>query len=297
VSPKALDKFAKVYGYQMTAEDFVNGGKYRVSHMPANQHKRDWMDFIMDHVLSFGKQLIEIVHSYGKLAYVFYDDSWIGVEPYSKRFKEFGFDGLIKCVFSGYEARMCAGVEGVTHELRLHPYLFPVGLGGLPTFMEGGNPTIDAKKYWNQVRRALLRVPIDRIGLGGYLHLVQDYPDFCDYIEALADEFRKFKELYTEGNPYTFGMRIGILHSWGELRSWTLSGHFHETYMHDLIHVLEALSGLPYEVKFLDFETIKSGALEEVDVVFNVGAAGTAWSGGKNWEDSKVIEVFDTVGS
>ena len=28
-----------------------------------------------------------------KKAYVFYDDSWIGVEPYSKRFKEFGFDG------------------------------------------------------------------------------------------------------------------------------------------------------------------------------------------------------------
>lgn len=292
VSPKALDKFAKVYGYQMTAEDFVNGGKYQVSHMPADQHKRDWMDFIMDQVLFFGKQLIDIVHSYGKLAYVFYDDSWIGVEPYSAKFKEYGFDGLIKCVFSGFEARLCAGVEGVTHELRLHPYLFPVGLGGLPTFMEGGDPTRDAKNYWIQVRRALLRVPIDRIGLGGYLHLVENYPDFCNYIEDVANEFRKIKDLHGEGKPFTSQKRIGILHSWGALRSWTLSGHFHETYMHDLIHVIEALSGLPFDVNFFDFEDIKNGVLDEVDVLFNIGEAGTAWSGGKHWEDSEVVEVI-----
>ena len=44
--------------------------------------------------------------------------------------------------------------------------------------MEGGNPTLDAKKYWNNVRRALLRQPIQRIGLGGYLHLTEDFPDF-----------------------------------------------------------------------------------------------------------------------
>ena len=45
-----------------------------------------------------------------KKAYVFYDDSWVGIEPYNGRFQEFGFDGLIKCVFSGYEAEGCAPV-------------------------------------------------------------------------------------------------------------------------------------------------------------------------------------------
>ena len=88
---------------------------------------------------------------------------------------------------------MCAGVDVDVHELRLHPYLFPVGLGGLPTFMEGGNPTLDAKKYWNSVRRALLRASIDRISLGGYLHLVQDFPDFVDYIEKISDEFKSIE--------------------------------------------------------------------------------------------------------
>lgn len=289
VSPKALSNFTEKYGYALTAEDFVNGGKFQVSHMPPNKKKRDWMNFINDFVIEFGKKLIQIVHNHNKLAYVFYDDSWVGVEPYHPRFKEFGFDGLIKCVFSGFEARLCSGVPGLTHELRLHPYLFPVGLGGLPTFMEGGEPTLEAKKFWNNIRRALLRGPIDRIGLGGYLHLVQDYPDFCDYIEKIADEFRRIKGLHEQGKPYTFSTKIGVLHSWGKLRSWTLSGHFHETFMHDLIHIIEALSGMPFEVEFIDFDELNRDKLDSIDVIINAGAANTAWSGGVHWKNASVI--------
>lgn len=292
VSPRALDNFEKKYGYALTAEDFINQGKLHVTHVPGNQKKMDWISFINRFVIDFGKELIDIVHSYGKKAYVFYDDSWVGVEPYKPEFKEFGFDGLIKCVFSGYEARLCAGVDVGTHELRLHPYLFPVGLGGLPTFMEGGNPTLDAKKYWISVRRALLRASIDRIGLGGYLHLVQDFPDFVEYIAKISDEFRTLKELHKAGKPYCCKTRVAVLHSWGSMRSWSLSGHFHETYMHDLIHVNEALSGLPLEVSFISFEDVKNGALDNVDVVINAGAAGSAWSGADAWKDEKVIEAL-----
>lgn len=292
VSPRALDEFARVYGYQLTAEDFINQGKLHVTHMPGNQKKTDWINFINRFVVDFGKELIDIVHKYGKKAYVFYDDSWVGVEPYKPEFKEFGFDGLIKCVFSGYEARLCAGVDVGVHELRLHPYLFPVGLGGLPTFMEGGNPTLDAKKYWNSVRRALLRTSIDRIGLGGYLHLVQDFPDFVDYIEKISDEFRTITDLHRAGKPYCCKTKVAVLHYWGSMRSWSLSGHFHETYMHDLIHINEALSGLPIEVSFINFEDIKKGALKGVNVVINAGAAGSAWSGGDAWKDEEVVAAL-----
>ena len=289
VSPKMLDDFAAEYGYGMTAEDFVNQGKLHVTHMPCDRRKMNWIDFVNRFVVDFGRQLIDIVHQYGKKAYVFYDDSWVGIEPYKPTFQAFGFDGLIKCVFSGYEARLCAGVDVGTHELRLHPYLFPVGLGGAPTFMEGGNPTLDAKKYWNSVRRALLRCPIDRIGLGGYLHLVEDFPDFVEYIARISDEFRALKALHHAGKPYTCATRVAVLHFWGNMRSWSLSGHFHETYMHDLIHINEALSGLPLDVSFISFEDVKSGALENVDVVINAGAAGTAWSGGSAWKDAAVV--------
>ena len=292
VSSLALDEFEKKYGYRMRAEDFINKGNLHVTHMPGNAKKADWMAFINDFVIEFGKKLIDIVHSYGKKAYVFYDDSWVGVEPYNGRFAEFGFDGLIKCVFSGYEARLCAGVDVPTHELRLHPYLFPVGLGGAPTFTEGGDPTLDAKKYWNSVRRALLREKIDRIGLGGYLHLVEPYPDFCDYIEKVADEFRLIRSFHDAGKPYSIRTRVAVLHSWGRLRSWTLSGHFHETYMHDLIHINEALSGLPVEVSFIGFEDVKNGALDNIDVVINAGCAGSAWSGGECWKDDEAVAAL-----
>jgi beta-D-galactosyl-(1->4)-L-rhamnose phosphorylase len=292
VSPLALDQFAEKYGYSLTAEDFINKGKFHVTHMPGDQHKLDWMAFINNFVIEFSKKLIDIVHSYGKLAYVFYDDSWIGVEPYNGKFEKFGFDGLIKCIFSGFEARLCSEVKVNTHELRLHPYLFPIGLGGLPTFMEGGNPAKDAQKYWINIRRALLRAPIDRIGLGGYLHLVESYPDFCGYIEKIAEEFRIIKDLHTEGVPYAIKTKVAVLHSWGKLRSWTLSGHFHETYMHDLIHINEALSGLPVEVSFISFEDIKNGALKDYNVVINAGYAGSAWSGGDHWKDNEVVELL-----
>ncbi|MBQ7679958.1 MAG: 1,3-beta-galactosyl-N-acetylhexosamine phosphorylase [Butyrivibrio sp.] len=292
VSPRMLDDFRRETGIELTAEDFINGGALHVTHMPPSDRQRRYMDFVNRFVVDYGKQLVDIVHRYGKKAYVFYDDSWVGVEPYGERFPQFGFDGLIKCVFSGYEVRLCAGASVPVHELRFHPYLFPVGLGGAPTFAPGGDPTRDGRAYWLHVRRAMLRVPIDRIGLGGYLHLLPDYPDFIEFIAQTADQSRRIRALHAEGAPYTLPLHIAVLHSWGSLRSWSLSGHFHETWMHDLIHINEALSGLPVDVRFISFDDVTSGAvdLKELDVIINAGAAGTAWSGGAAWQDTTLVE-------
>lgn len=289
VSPLALKEFEEAYGYAMTAEDFVNKGNFHVTHMPGNDRKRDWMAFVNDFVIDFGRQLVDMVHRYGKKAYVFYDDSWVGIEPYNNRFEELGFDGMIKCVFNGYEARLCSGVKTETHELRMHPYLFPTGVDGSPTFLPGGNPKGEAQRYWQAVRRAVLRAPIERIGLGGYLHLVEQAPEFVEYIGEMADEFRTIRELHRQGAPLNLKPRVAVLHYWGRLRSWTLSGHFHETYMHDLIHINESLSGLPFDVRFISFEDVKGGVLEEVDVVINAGYAGSAWSGGDSWKEETVV--------
>ena len=107
--------------------------------------------------------------------------------------------------------------------------------------MEGGNPTLEAKGYWKNVRRALLRAPIDRIGLGGYLSLTLPFPDFNDYIEKIADEFREIKEFHKAGKPYVLKPRVAVLTFWGSLRSWTCAGHYHEHPELDLINIIEAL--------------------------------------------------------
>ncbi len=290
VCPSALDDFEKLYGYALTAEDFVRGGKYCATHSVPGRTKTDWMAFIGAFVRGAGRALVDIVHGYGKQAYVFYDDSWVGMEPYSGHFEEFGFDGIIKCVFSGYEARLCAGVNAKTHELRFHPYLFPVGLGGLPTFSPGGDPAADAMRYWVSVRRALLRQQIERTGLGGYLHLVQAYPAFLSAMDTILKEFRAIAALHGAGAPHTMRPKVGILHTWGKLRTWTLSGHFHETDRHVLIHLLESLSGLPFDVEFLSFDDVRDGVPEDIDVILNAGRAGDAWSGGAAWADAQLVE-------
>jgi len=250
------------------------------------------MEFVHDFVIDFGRKCIDLVHKHEKLAYVFYDDHWVGVEPNSPRFAEFGFDGLIKCVFNAFEVRLCSHSKGVkTHELRLHPYLFPTGLKGEPTFKEGGNPTLDAKNFWIDARRGIVRAPIDRIGLGGYLSLVEPFPDFQDYIEKLLREFRLLKSFHTGDKPWTAPLKVAVLTAWGDLRAWTCSGHY--TPGVELYAVLEALAGLALDVQFISFDDlVAEGVPAGVKVVINAGRAGTAWSGGHFWSNPEVEAIL-----
>ena len=291
VSPRMMQAFETEYGYPLTAEYFIKGGRRSPGHDVPDTIKRDWMAFVQRFVNAFTRELTDIVHRHGKRAYVFYDDSWIGMEPYNGNFQQMNFDGLIKCVFSGFEARLCADVPVPVHEIRLHPYLFPVGLGGAPTFAEGGDPSRDAQTYWRQVRRALMRKPVERIGLGGYLHLTEGFPAFVDSIETIADEFRQLKALHQQSCVYSLPCKVAVLTAWGKLRAWTLSGHFHESDDHDLMHIIECLAGLPLDVSFISFDDVKRGALKDVDALVCAGRVGTAWSGGETWREPQVMEA------
>lgn len=293
VSAQALEQFHHTHTEKITSEDFIHKGLRFPTHMPPDRKKRLWMDFVNQFVVSFGRKLVDVVHRYGKQAYVFYDDSWVGVEPYGERFRNFGFDGIIKCVFSSFEVRMCAACPGVnTHEIRLHPYLFPTGLSGEPVFQEGGHPEKDAMRYWAQVRRAMLWGKIDRIGLGGYLHLVEPFPAFQKAVARIAEEFRTIRALHRQGEPKTAPLRIGVLTVWGKLRTWTCSGHYHEHPDLDLLNLLESLAGMPFPVGFLDFQDLLADQLENYDVIINAGTAGSAWSGGDGWSDPQVVSIL-----
>ena len=292
VSPRSMELFEAKMGYALCSEDFVNGGLYNCTHNAPSERYRDYMNFMHDVVVDLSRAFVEMTHEYGKKAFVFYDDSWVGVEPYGPRFADIGFDGLIKCVFNAFEARKCAGCEGVeTHELRLHPYLFPTGLKGEPTFAPGGDPTLNAKEFWIDIRRAMLRAKIDRIGLGGYLSLTEPFPEFCDYIEGLAKEFRLLKSFHTSGKSYTAPFKVAVLTAWGSLRSWIASGHF--THGLEYNELIESLAGLPLDVEFISFDDLlENGVPSDVQVVINCGREGSAWSGGRFWNDAKIIETL-----
>ncbi len=71
VSLPALEAFEREYGYPIYAEDFINMGKLRSTHMPPDSKKRDWMDFTNRFVVDFGRALIDIVHKLVFETYIF----------------------------------------------------------------------------------------------------------------------------------------------------------------------------------------------------------------------------------
>jgi len=129
--------------------------------------------------------------------------------------------------------------------------------------------------------------------MGGYLHLVEPFPDFCDYMEKVTDEFRLLKSFHNAGAPYVIPGKVMILTAWGSLRAWTCSGHLHEHPEVDLINIIESLSGLPFEVEFKSFEDIKKDGIgKDVKVIINAGVLNSAWSGGDNWKDAEVTAIL-----
>lgn len=54
--------------------------------------------------------------------------------------------------------------------------------------------------------------------------------------------------------------------------------------------VIEALSGMSVDVKFISFDDVKNhGIPSDIDVIINAGDAGTAFSGGEKWNDCDII--------
>ncbi len=292
VTPLAIRKFEEKYGYRPTSEDFVNAGLYNTSHKVPSKVYRDWMDFINEFVVAFGRRCVDLIHAHGKQAFVFYNDHWVGMEPYSDRFKDLDLDGIIDGIFSGFEARKVANTPHVkVRELRMHPYFFPTGVNGAPSFLEGGNPTLECKTYWLDIRRALLREGVDRIGFGGYLHLVENHPEFIEYVVHMTQEFRHLRRLHENDAAYAPEFKVAILSAWGKMRAWGCCGHYNHGNFYN--EVMESVSGLPLHVEFVGFEDILTrGIPSDVKAIINAGLVDTSWCGGEHWADEEVIEAI-----
>ena len=144
-------------------------------------------------------------------------------------------------------------------------------------------------------RRAILRSPIDRIGYGGYLKLALKFPEFIDYVESVCDEFRLLYENIKGTTPYCV-KKVAVLNCWGKMRAWGNHMVHHAIYYkqnYSYAGIIEALSGAPFDVKFISFDDIRKDAsiLDDIDVILNVGDADTAYTGGENWMDPAVVEA------
>lgn len=285
-----MDAFQKEKGYRLRPEDIVDQGYYNTSFRIPTPAFLDYIDFVHKFVAEEAKKLVDIVHESGKEAMMFLGDNWIGTEPYGKYFKNIGLDAVVGSVGGGATLRMIADIPHVRYtEGRFLPYFFP------DTFYEGNNPTIEANENWLTARRAILRNPVDRIGYGGYLSLAYQFPEFISYIEKVTEEFREIHDTIKGVKPYS-GLKVAILNSWGKLRTWQTHMVAHALWykqIYSYLGVLESLSGAAVEVSFISFDDVMNdGIPEDIDVIINAGDVGTAFSGGANWINEKLVTTI-----
>lgn len=290
VSPYILEQFEKWAGYPFRPEYIVDQGYHNSTFRVPSREFKDFVEFQQIEVTRLAKELVDIVHSYGKEAMMFLGDHWIGTEPYGKYFKNIGLDAVVGSVGDGVTMRMISDIKGVKYtEGRLLPYFFP------DVFTEGGDPIGEAQDNWIKARRAILRSPLDRIGYGGYLKLAMEWPGFIETIQKVVGEFRSIHENMQGSKSYTAPFQVAVLNCWGELRHFMGNQVHHALWYREIysyVGVIECLSGMPVDVKFIDFEDIRRGISEDIKVIINAGDAGTSWSGAQNWADEKVVTAI-----
>lgn len=290
VSPAALDGFEKEYGYRMRPEDFVTEGGYNSTFRQPTKALRDWLEFVMHTVRGNVKHMVSMTHAAGKEAMMFLGDQWIGTEPYVDGFEDLGLDAVVGSVGDGTTTRMIADIKGVKYtEGRFLPYFFP------DTFYEGNDPSIEAWDNWRKARRAILRSPLNRMGYGGYLSLAAKFPKFVDAVTHIADEFRDLTAK-TGGKGARGMLNVAVLNAWGHQRSWMAYTVAHAKpypQTRSYYGVLEALSGMRVNVRFISFDdVIARGVDDDIDVIISGGQAGTSFSGGEVWKDARLVTAL-----
>ena len=288
VSPYILEQFEKEVGYKFRPEFIIDQGYMNNTYRIPSKEFQDFQAFQRREVSKLAKEMVDITHECKKEAMMFLGDHWIGMEPFMDEFKEIGLDAVVGSVGNGCTLRLISDIEGVKYtEGRFLPYFFP------DTFHEGGDPVKEAKVNWVTARRAILRKPIDRIGYGGYLKLAMEFPEFIDYVESVCKEFRTLYENIKGTTPYCI-KKVAVLNCWGKMRAWGNHMVHHAIYYkqnYSYAGVIEALSGAPFDVKFISFDDIRENPeiLDDIDVILNVGDADTAYTGGENWTDERIV--------
>ena len=290
VSPYILEQFEHWAGYRFRPEYIVDQGYFNSTFRVPSKEFRDFIEFQQIEVSRLAKDLVDIVHAYGKEAMMFLGDHWIGTEPFGKYFDNIGLDAVVGSVGDGVTMRMISDIKGVNYtEGRLLPYFFP------DVFTEGGDPIGEAQDNWMKARRAILRSPLDRIGYGGYLKLASEWPGFIEQIEKVVGEFRQIHEAMEGTSSYMAPFKVAILNCWGELRRWMCNQVHHAIWHREIysyVGVIECLSGMPVEVQFISFDDVRNGIDPDIKVIINAGDAYTAWSGAENWTDEKVVTAI-----
>ena len=287
ISVPAIENFKKEFGYDLKSEDIIDQGYYGTAYRVPSPAFKDYMEYQQKFVSDFAKECVDLVHKYKKEAIMFIGDNWIGTEPFGEHFSNIGLDAVVGSTSDGLGIRMISDISDVKYrEVRFLPYFFP------DLFNDDNDPSIEASEIWIKSRRALMINLLDRMGYGGYLSLAMKYPKFVDTVTLITDQFNDIHNK-TENTKVSFlPIKVGILNAWGKIKAWQCNRTGHVSGRKEsrpYTGILEALSGMPFDVNFINFEDIKNGVLKDYNVIINMGSRDTAWTGGEYWKDAEVV--------
>lgn len=287
-SPRMFDEFKKEYGYEITLEDIVSGGTYASRYQIPSETTRKYIDMVQRKCCAWAKMFVDIVHKYCKKAMMFDGDHRIGVEPYNPYFASIGLDAVVGAPHSGPYIRLLSDMKGIKYtEGRLNPYFFP---NECPSDELG---CAYLKKNYLSERRGLLKKPIDRIGFGGYLKLIDNYPNFQKLVKMVCDEFRTIKNHAGGTESFNF-VKVAVMSYWGRQNSWMFNGNFTDDVKPETLGYgtfFNAICGQPVKVDFISFDDIieRKVDINKYDVLINTGLAGSSFQGDHYWKNENLL--------
>lgn len=98
VSPYVLEQFEKEVGYPFRPEYIIDQGYMNNTYRIPSKEFKDFQAFQRREVAKLAKEMVDIVHEYGKEAMMFMGDHWIGMEPFMDEFASIGLDAVVGSV-------------------------------------------------------------------------------------------------------------------------------------------------------------------------------------------------------
>lgn len=115
VSPYILKQFEQEVGYKFRPEFIIDQGYMNNSYRIPTKEFKDFQAFQRREVAKLAKEMVDIVHSYGKEAMMFMGDHWIGMEPFMEEFATIGLDAVVGSVGNGATLRLFSDIKNVKY--------------------------------------------------------------------------------------------------------------------------------------------------------------------------------------
>ena len=115
VSPYILEQFEREVGYKFRPEFIIDQGYMNNTYRIPSKEFKDFQAFQRREVAKLAKEMVDIVHEYGKEAMMFMGDHWIGMEPFMDEFASIGLDAVVGSVGNGATLRLFSDIKHVKY--------------------------------------------------------------------------------------------------------------------------------------------------------------------------------------